>query len=794
MLKSYVITALRSMKRHKTYAAVNILGLTIGLAAGLALFAHVAQDLRWDGFHAGKDRIFLLTQKESYEGADMEFTSMIVPPLAPALVEEIPEIEATARFGARDRLVIRKDDHDVDERLCCFADASFLKIFSFPMIHGDPETALDRPDAICLRDEVARRHFGDENPVGKILFWGGGRRSVVTGVFTIPATGSHLDFNALSPASSVIAEGRRLDDWERGYVTAYVLLKPNADPVEVSDKIAGVMDRHLGRTSHTEFSLVPLGDLHLRTQHVRISWNAGKGNIVETLGLGAIGVFLVLIACVNYTNLATARCAPRFTEIGLRKVVGAKNRDLRLQFLSESVTVAAVAAILAVVAVELSRPWLSRLAGRPFHLNLGEGVTLFGLLALTVVVGVLSGLYPAFVLSSFRPSDVLKRSVTGGKGSAWFRRGLVAFQFFLSVSLLIGVGVVHKQVVFMRTKDLGFSPDRVIFVPISGNPAAFDHRMAMRDRFSEVPGVEAVGLSGSLPGLTYARSNFVPEGQTADWAMDMVVVDGTCFDVYRFRLLQGRFFSGDFPSDRSWGHGSGALVLNETAVRRLGWDNPLGKKIAASDLGAVGTVIGVVEDFHNQSLHEPIEPIVLADLGWDAFLNVRLSPVGMPETLSELERIWTDFAPGAPLPFRFIDDEFGRLYQNEKRIGALAGVFTALALCIAALGVLGLTSYMIERRTKEIGIRKVLGASLKSLVFLFSKEFILCVLAGNLVAWPVAFILTTSWLRAFAYRTSPGVLVFALSLALTVVLASATIGLTTSRTAGANPVQSLRYE
>jgi putative ABC transport system permease protein len=794
MIINYIKSALRNMRRYKVYTLINIVGLTLGLAASLALFAYVAEDLGWDGFHEKKDRIFLLTQKESYAGADMEFTSMIVPPLAPALADEIPEVEATARFGIRDRLVIAQGDLEIDERHCCFADPAFLKMFSFPLIYGDPETALNRPDAILLRQEVAQRHFGDENPVGKVLVWGNGRSSVITGVFSIPETGSHLQFNALSPLSSVVMEGRRFDSWEGGYVTSYVLLKPYADPEDVTNKIAGILDSHLGRKTSSEFNLVPLKDLHLRTQHIRVSWNAGQGNILYTLSLGAIGMFLVLIACINYTNLASARSVPRSMEIGLRKVIGAKKRDLQFQFISESVFVALIAAVLAVALVEVSKPWLSSVAGRPLHFGLGGGGTFLSILALTVLVGILSGLYPAVVLSSFKPSDVLRRSVHGVIKGMWFRRGLVVFQFFLSVFLIISVGVIHKQINFMRSKDLGFNPDQVIYVQISGIPSAYEHRLAMRDKFSELKGVEAAGLSGSLPGLTYARSNIVPEGQSEDWAMDMVIVDERCLDVYQFRLVQGRFFSKDFPSDRSWDQGSGAFVLNQTAVKRLGWDNPLGKTITAGDLGAVGTVIGVVEDFHNQSLHEPIEPILLADLGWDAFINMRLSADGISEILAGLEKTWAEFVPDEPFQFSFIDDEFERLYQNEKRIGALAKIFSVLALGIAVLGVLGLTSFTTERRAKEIGIRRVLGASVKNLVYLFSKEFVICVLVGNLIAWPIAFILAGHWLRNFAYRTDPGLFVFAISFVFTMAVALVTVGLLVFRAAGANPAVSLRDE
>lgn len=794
MLSNYIKSALRSMKRYKVYTSINIFGLTFGLAASLALFAYVADDLGWDGFHVNKDHIFLLTQKESYEGADMEFTSMIVPPLAPALEEEIPEIEATARFGFFDRLVIKKGDLNVNERYCCFADPEFLKIFSFPMIYGDPETALDRPDAILLREEVARRHFGNENPVGKTLVWGEGRTSIVTGVFHIPETGSHLQFNALCPTSAVIAEGRPFDHWERGYVTAYILLKPKVDPEVVSYKVAGVLDRHLGRKTASEFALMPLKDLHLRSQHVRISWNMGQGNIFYTFSLAAIAIFLLLIACINYTNLASARCLPRSSEIGLRKVIGAKKGDLRLQFISESVLVALIATILAVAVVGIGKPWISSVAGRPVILNLGNEGTLTAILVLTALVGILSGLYPAFVLSNFQPSDALRRSVHGVKKGLYLRRGLVVFQFFLSVFLIIGVGVIYKQINYMRSKDLGFNPDQVIYVQISGIHSAYEHRSALRDKFSELKGIEAVGLSGSLPGLTYSRASIVPEGQSKDWAMDMVVVDDKCLDVYQFRLVQGRFFSKDFPSDRSWDQGTGAFVLNQTAVKRLGWDDPLGKTIVDNDRGTVGTVIGVVEDFHNQSLHEPIEPIFLADLGWDAFLNLRLSVNGISETLAGLKKIWEEFVPETPFQFSFIDDDFGRMYQNEKRIGSLAGVFSALALCIAALGVLGLTSFTTERRTKEIGIRKVLGASVNSIVYLFSKEFVICVLAANLLAWPVVFILSGYWLRNFAYRTDQGIFIFVFSLIFTMTVALVTVGILAVRAARANPADSIRYE
>ena len=795
MLANYIKTALRNMRQYRAFTSINVVGLTFGLAASLALFVYVADDWNWDGFHKNKDRIYLLTQLKTYEGADMEPTSMIVPPLAPVLSEEIPEVEAATRFGYRDRLVIHKENEDFDEGHCCFADPEFLQIFSFPMIFGNRDTALDRPDAILLHQEIARRYFGDENPIGKSLFWGEEKTSIITGVYDIPKVGSHLQFSALCPTQAVIADGRRLDDWRRGYVTGYVLLKDGVDPRTVSQKIPGVLDKHLGKVSNTMFGLQPLRALHLRSNHIRTTWNVGKGSFLYTVSLAAIALFLLLIASINYTNLATARCVPRSKEVGMRKVIGATKKDLRIQFLSESLLTVFVASILAVMVVELTQPWLSTLAGRPIRLNLSDHITLAGILGLSLVVGIVSGLYPAFILSSFQPVDVFKRALSGMRRGLWFRRSLVVFQFVLSVFLIIGVGVIYRQIQFMRNKDLGFNHDQVIYVQISGIPVAMEHRQALKERFGDIPGVMAVGLSGSLPGLTYARSSIIPEGYNEDWAMDMVIVDDACKDVYEFQVLEGRFLSKEFPTDNLWGESqTGALVLNETAVGRLGWDHPIGKTIFLENWNAQGTVVGVVKDFHNQSLHERIEPIILADLGWDAFLNLRLAAEGITDTIAGLGNVWDEFVPAEPFRFRFISEEYERFYQSERRIGMLAGIFSVLAIIIAALGILGLSLFSTERRTKEIGIRKVLGASANSIVFLLSREFLICVVLANLISWPMAYVFMGRWLQNFAYKTSIGPWPFVLSSALAGVIALITISYQSIKAASANPAESLRYE
>jgi putative ABC transport system permease protein len=795
MLMNYIKTAFRNMRQHRVFAIINLIGLTLGLGSSLALLTYVADDWNWDGFHKNKGRIYLLTQLKTFEGADMEPTSMIAPPLAPALSEEIPEVEAATRFGARDRLIIRKEGEKYDEGLCCFADPEFFRIFSFPMDFGDRETALDRPDAILLHRKVAQRHFGDENPVGKTLVWGEDKTSIITGVYDIPEVGSHLQFNALCPTEAVIADGRPLHNWREGYVTGYVLLKQGSDPQTIAQKIPGVLDKHLEQANRTMFGLQPLQSLHLRSNHIRTTWNFGKGNILYTVSLASIALFLLLIACINYTNLATAQCVPRSKEVGMRRVIGATKKDLRIQFFSESILMVFMASILAVVVVELAQPWLSNLAGRPVSLNLMEYRTLAGILGLTFGVGLLSGLYPAFVLSAFQPADVFKRALSGLRKGRWFRRGLVVFQFVLSVFLIIGVGIIQRQIQFMQNKDLGFSHDQVMYVQISGLPAAMEHRQALKDRFGEVPGVEAVGLSGSLPGLTYARASIVPEGYNGDWAMDMVIVDDACRDVYEFRVLEGRFLSEAYPTDNLWDESqTGALVLNETAVQRLGWKNPIGKTIALENWGVRGTVVGVVKDFHNQSLHERIEPIILADLGWDAFLNLRLSTQGVTGTIAQLRSIWAEFVPDEPLPFRFISEEYERFYQSERRIGILTGIFSVLAIIIAALGIFGLTLFSTERRTKEVGIRKVLGASANNIVLLFSKEFLACVFLANLISWPVAYVFMEKWLQNFAYKTALGFWPFVLASATSCIIAMVTVSYQSIKTAATNPAQSLRYE
>lgn len=795
MLTNYIKTALRNMRQYRVFTFINVIGLTLGLAAGLALFTYVADDWNWDRFHTNKDRIYLLVQQENYEGADMEPTSMIVPPLAPVLSEEIPEVEAATRFGWRDRLVIRKDDKNYDEGLCCYADPEFLRIFSFPMIFGNRDTALDRPDAILLHQKVARRHFGNENPVGKSLVWGEERTSIVTGVYDIPEVGSHLQFSALCPIEAVIADGRRMDDWHRGYVTGYILLKPGVGPGAVAQKIPGVLEKHLGHVGNTMFKLQPLRSLHLRSNHIRTTWNFGKGNFLYTASLAAVALFLVLIACINYTNLATARCVPRSKEVGMRKVIGATKKNLRIQFLSESVLTLFVASILAVMVVELTQPWLSSLAGRPIRLSFTDFRTLVGISGLILVVGIISGLYPAFVLSAFQPADVFKRSLAGVRKGLWFRRSLVVFQFVLSVFLIIGVGVIEKQIHYMRNKDLGFNHEQVMYVQISGIPAAMEHRQALKNRFADIPGIEAVGLSGSLPGLTFARSSIVPEGSNEDWAMDMVIVDDACKDVYEFRVLEGRFLSKEYPTDNLWGENqTGALVLNETAVRRLGWENPIGKTIGLEDMNGKGTVVGVVQDFHNQSLHERIEPIILVDFGWGSFLNLRLSTEGITDIIADLRKVWEEFVPAEPFQFRFISEEYERFYQSERRIGVLAGIFSVLAIVIAALGILGLTLFSTERRTKEIGIRKVLGASANSIVFLLSKEFLICVILANLISWPAAYFFMGKWLQNFAYKTDIGPWPFVISSALACLIALITVSYQSIRAASASPAESFRYE
>ena len=781
MLGNTLTVAMRNMKRHKVFSAINVGGLAIGLACCVLIMLWVRNELGYDrGYPHAREIHRLYRQFDSSDGR--RFSSVNPAALGPALAADYPEIVDAVRFMNYNWSVTR-DDQCFNE-LVALADPAFFDMFSVRFLLGDRETALADLPNIVLTGETARKYFGDEDPIGqtvRIMDWYDAK---VTGIIEMPTGNTTLrpfdamiDFGVHKPLW-----GRDLEDWKVGNYLTYIRLRPDADAHAVSEKIAGVLQPHFSDTS-VAVRMHPL--LKERLHDV-----AGGGMITYVYVFSTIALLVLLIGCFNYMNLSTARSSGRAVEVGVRKVLGAGRGQLVRQFLSEAVLLALLAAGLAVGLVQLLLPHFNRLALKDLAVPVDAG-SILAFTAVALAAGLASGSYPAFRLSSHPPVGVLRGVPLSSGGKSWFRRILVVSQFAISIFLIIGSLVIHRQLDYIRGKDLGIELENVMVFPLSG-PVSNQFE-SFRDRLEADPTIVGVTRVNAPPvrrESTASGEDVGWEGKTAgDYIAGFGVMgcDPSFERVFGPEMAAGRFFSADHPGDLSDG-----VVLNETAVRRMGLDSPLGKRVSIWD--STGRVIGVVKDFHVQTLRDEIMPLAIFP-GWGIdTVCIGLTGEAIPTAMSLIERTIRDYEPGYRLESRFLDEMLDDQYAPEERIRAIVDYGTSLAIFVACLGLYGLAAYTAERRTKEIAVRKILGASVAGIVLLLSRDFSRWVLLANLIAWPVAWYAARRWLSGFAYHADLSPVVFLLAGALALVIALLTVSYQSCRAALRNPADALRYE
>jgi len=784
MLFNYLTVFLRNLRKQKAYSVINITGLAAGLAGATLIFLWAQHELSYDRFHENADRIGLVLLKPDHA----DYLSRYAPgPLGPALKKDYPEIiEATRSFEAPAPL--RYQDRIFNGRVCG-VDPSFFRIFSFPFLHGGGREPLADPDSIVLGESMAERLFGTEDPLGKTVgfeWWGTWHDFRVIGVVADVPANSTLRFDYLLPFNFVTRSGMSIEDWEASAYQTYVLIAETASLPAVEQKIAGTMKR-VNPASPYLLRLQPLTRFHLHHPE-------GGGSIAYVTILSLIGLFILMIACIDFMNLSTARSLKRAREVGLRKVVGSSRGGLIRQFLMESFAFSVLALGLALVMVRLLLPSFSRIVNAPLHLRftMSQAPVILGM---TLLTGFLSGSYPALYLSRFNPLQVLKGASPKGRSGFSLRRLLVVFQFVVSIGLTVGTWTISRQLFFMRTRDLGINTEFVINFELRGDLR--NNYRTVKTRLLENPDVLAVSATNGSFTKRFATDKAAWEGKDPGDKVVMAIhaVDFDYPKVFDLEMAEGRYFSRQFPTDLTAG-----IIVNETAVRVMGMENPLGKRLYcpipfAAERAEWGTIVGVVKDFHFRSLHDRIEPLILAIApGWTTDCYVRIRPANAPRTLAFIEKTFKETAPGFPFEYAFLDETIDRLYKTEMRIGDLVRSGTVLAVFISCLGLFGLASFTAEQRTKEIGIRKVLGASTAGVTALLTGEFTKWVLVANVIAWPVSYLVMRSWLRTFAYRINlkPGV--FLLSGALAGAVALLSVGFQAVRAARANPAASIRYE
>jgi putative ABC transport system permease protein len=814
MLKNYFLIALRNLRKHKFYTSINVLGLAIGIASCLVIVLYVKDELSFDRHHEAADRIYRV-DCEILFGPNHLLLAVAPAPLAETFRTEFPEIESAARFWENGSMLFKRFDQNIKERDVVFADSSIFTVFTIPLIQGNPKKALTDPFTMVISKRAADKYFPNENPVGQSLIVENKDNYKITGVFENMPSTSHFHYDML--LALVSNPYHKDQQWLSNNFVTFLRLRPGATAKDLEAKFPKMVDKYAGpqavaalgneftmekfRASGNkiEWTLRPLTDIHLHSDmQAELDVNS---DIAYVYLFGSIALFILAIACVNFMNLSTARSANRAKEVGVRKVMGSLRSHLIRQFLSESILLSMFSFLVALVIAWVMLPSFNDLSNKQLFLPVTDAGFWLIVFAGALFVGLLAGLYPSFFLSAFRPVNVLKGNVALGMKSGFVRSALVVFQFSISITLIIGTIAVNRQLSFIQNKKLGFGKDQVIVIK---DAYALDKQVqTFKDEVLKDSRVLSGTISGFLPvnGTNRNDNTLWPEGVQPD-AENMVSVqtwrvDYDYIKTLGMKIKEGRDFSREFPSD------SGAVILNEAAVKLFGFENDaIGKKISNFGDGsgpASGNVksfpiVGVVENFHFESLKQNITPLALFLKKSTGLVSFKFEAKNSGEVIASIEKTWKALAPTLPFSYSFLDEDFGRMYAAEQRLGKIVVVFAALAIIIASLGLFALTAFTAEQRTKEIGIRKVLGASVSSIVMLLSKEFGKLIIIAFVLAAPLAWFGIDWWLKSYTYKTEIGVFVYVVAGGLAFLVAWLTMGYQSLRAASTDPVKSLRSE
>jgi putative ABC transport system permease protein len=792
MFKNYLKVAFRSLTRFKGHSFINIAGLAIGMAACLLLFLWVQDELSFDRYHENSDIIYRVVPQYEYDGR-VERSAKTPAPLAPALLNEFPWIQNTTRFTKNKFLIKCNNNAFLGDIF--FADPNVFDVFTFPLVAGNPKTALKNPNSILISEEMKNKYFGEEDPIGKTITADDWSNFRIVGVFKDVPHNSHFRFHFLTSIFNFRAN--HLSQWGVANYCTYILIKKGFPHVfeTFSEKMPQFVEKYRGEKFRDMYKLTyllqPLTSIYLDSNIIN---EIEPTRDIETVYIfSAIALLILIIACLNYLNLATARFTTRAREAGLRKVLGATPSQLIMQFLGESFLMALIALPLAILLAELFLPLFNSLSGKElafYYFN--NPFLLAGLVGIILCVGMLSGIVPSLFMSAFQPTAVMKGVLKTRSIIPVLRRSLVVFQFSISIALIICTMIIANQLHYMRTRNLGFNKNHVVNIKMNHNEEAILKYKTIKHEFSQHPNVMSVSASSFFPGSLWGYMNYWLDGMASiDYRMIRCFsVDYDFIDTFQINIVEGRGFSKEFAADAE-----SAFILNEAAVKKFGWESAIDKNFKLSVEFKKGKIIGVVEDFHFNSLHQEIAPLVLCiePSGFEYFA-VRIEPDNISQTLDFFRSKWEELVPGEPFDYTFLDEDFDRLYKSEEKLGRLLIIATFLAVFVACLGLFGLAAFTAEQRTKEIGIRKVLGASVPGITLLLSKEFSRWVLISNIIAWPIAWYAMSRWLQNFAYRVTILPWTFLLAGLLAFLTALLTVSYKAARAARANPVEALRYE
>lgn len=819
MLKNYFLTAWRNIVKDKFYTFINVGGLAIGLATAVFILLYIIDELTYDKSHENHERIYRLESHFVINNKDDRFAATQIP-LGPTLKDEYPEIEEFVRFAPAGTMFLTYEDREFQEDSIMLTDSTIFDVFTHPFVSGDPEEALTRPYTMVVTESLARKYFGADNPIGKTLTSLEGDLFEITGVIEDLPGNVHMKFDGLVSAATIIEEmgAERFNDrsagsfWNIG-IYSYVMLAENASIDGIHEKFPEFYDKYmksLGDQINSSFTLMtkPLADVHHNSSD--LGYDLPGGNIKYVYIFFLVAVLILVIASINYMNLATARSAKRSRESGMRKIVGAKRKMLIGQFLIESLVITLIALVISLVLIKLFLPYFNMLANKSLSFSiLGSPLLIATIIGVAVVVGLLSGSYPAFYLSSFNPVLVIKGQTDLRGGNGLLRKILVVFQFAVSVALIIGTMIISAQFRYMRDSDPGFNKENILVMQMRDTTLKKSLE-PIKQELLRNPDINGVAYSSGNPGSNISIQVMMIEGDSGtmqERAINNYIIDYDYIDVMGIELLEGRNYDRNMSSDIEK-----AFIINETAARQFGWvdslsmtegnySSALGKRFqfginldgtAARD----GEIIGIVKDFHYASMHNMIEPLVLLLNNQDQNFfnaNIRISEINRQSTIEYVDEIRQQFNDQYPFQYDFLDENMADYYRSEERIGMLARTFTLLTIIIAAFGLLGLSSFLTQVRTKEVGIRKVMGATAENIMIMFAREFSIWVIVANVIAAPVAFIFLNKWLQSFPYKTDLQVWVFILGLLVSLFIALLTVSLRVIQSASTNPAEAIRY-
>jgi putative ABC transport system permease protein len=794
MFRNYLKVAGRNAIKHKFYATINVLGLAIGMTCCLLIFLYVNQELSYDSFHTKSDRIYRLVT-DIKTPTEIIFEGITSTPMAAYMKADFPEVEDMVRIDDA-QFLLRRGDEVFQEDNAMLADSTFFNVFSFNLLRGNPETALKAPYSLVLTEDAAKKYFGDEDPMGQRIILENEYDATVTGVMPNIPENSSFDFEVLISMSTRLEDAapQLNEQWGNFTNTAYVLLTEQTNPQTLERKLPDFLSNYISENDRNEgmnytLFLEPLSEVYFSDRG-----GFKTGNITNVKIFSIIAVFILLIACINFMNLATARATERAKEVGIRKVVGAIRRQLTTQFLFESVLLSLIAVLLAILLSELLLPTFNQLAGKTVADSIFQNFYyLPAFIGIALVVGLLAGIYPALVLSRFKSAAILKGRFSSSQSGVALRKALVVTQFAMSIILIIGTAVVYVQLDYMRNQSLGFKKDQMLVIDFRNDGAVQEKIETFKQQLANHPQVQSVSASSSVPGRNNSHAYSEIENLTGDMQpsnVNLFYVDDEFLKLYQMEPAAGRLFSEEFTADSS------ALVVNEALVASYGYAEPediIGKQF--SQWGVEGEIVGVIKDYHFRSLQQEIEPMTIRlDDTFTRYLSLAINSDDIPATLAALEETWQNLAPQRPFEFFFLDESFDQQYRAEVRFGQLFLYFAGLAIFIACLGLLGLISYTIVQRTREIGVRKVLGATESSIVRLLSKDFLMLILIAFVIATPIAWYTLQQWLADFPYRTPMPWWVFALAGLTATFIAMLTVSFQSVKAAVSNPVDALRSD